>query len=387
MMQNFEMIVCDQEVEVSTGEDQDQLEFQYENSMNSCREELSGISESDANLEIASPLMVEKIKKRKKRRESTRKEYSEKQLTAALHDLVAGKSLVKTALDHSIPRSTLYSRAKSFGLAPIISRQEYSFEKMTEAVKAVSAGASLQQAADSYGIPKTVLWRRVQKEVGMYALSRRARLKQKYSPDVREAAVRALENGENITKVASEYQIPKTTLFRDKSKLVEAGRLPFHFLNKRTANREGQIRLSQAVAACREGKMSQAAASTTFEVPKTTIWRRLRKLNAMEEKKNSKDVYQNNDGVISHEVVVDIKDEDEIKEEFNLSEVVTYIDDTDYSETSLIILAPGEEGDITLQENGEIVESIVKEGDDDDDDDVLAVETIVVNPEDEGMIT
>lgn len=64
--------------------------------------------------------------------------FSEEELSAALNDLISGKSLIKTASAHSIPRSTLYSRARAYGLAPVITRQEYSGDKITAAVKAVS---------------------------------------------------------------------------------------------------------------------------------------------------------------------------------------------------------------------------------------------------------
>ncbi|KAG8259787.1 hypothetical protein J6590_004914 [Homalodisca vitripennis] len=61
--------------------------------------------------------------------------------------------------------------------------------------------------------------------------------------------------------------IPKTTLFREKSRLVEAGKLPLSCLNRRVPNNDShkQVRLTQAVAACKEGRMSQAAASSTFK--------------------------------------------------------------------------------------------------------------------------
>lgn len=42
--------------------------------------------------------------------------------------------------------------------------------------------------------------------------------------------------------------------------------------------------MSEAVEACKTGKMSQALASSTFLVPKTTIWRRLKKNTRQEEK-------------------------------------------------------------------------------------------------------
>lgn len=47
----------------------------------------------------------------------------------------------------------------------------------------------------------------MQKHIGSYVLSRRAKLRQQYSPHVKEAAVRALEKGENMTKVATQYQV------------------------------------------------------------------------------------------------------------------------------------------------------------------------------------
>lgn len=68
-------------------------------------------------------------------------------------------------------------------------------------------GASLQTASVMYSIPKTVLWRRVQKDIGSYALSRRARLRQRYLPHAKEAAVRALQNGERFNKVALQYKV------------------------------------------------------------------------------------------------------------------------------------------------------------------------------------
>ncbi|KAG8259788.1 hypothetical protein J6590_004915 [Homalodisca vitripennis] len=127
-------------------------------------------------------------------------------LSAALDDLAQGRSLLETANTHHIPRSTLYARARSYGITPTITRQEHSEEKITAAVETVKAGASLQTASAMYSIPKTVLWRRVQKDIGCYALSRRAKLRQRYHPHAKEAAVRALENGEKINKVASQYK-------------------------------------------------------------------------------------------------------------------------------------------------------------------------------------
>lgn len=55
-----------------------------------------------------------------------------------------------------------------------------------------------------FSIPKTVLWRRIQKE-GYQIL--RSEMKRSYGSDKREAAVKALERGENLTKVALEFKV------------------------------------------------------------------------------------------------------------------------------------------------------------------------------------
>lgn len=68
----------------------------------------------------------------------------------------------------------------------------------------ITGGSSLQHASDLYKIPKTVLWRRIQKE-GHQVL--RSEIKRSYGIDSREAAVKALERGENLTKVALEFKV------------------------------------------------------------------------------------------------------------------------------------------------------------------------------------
>lgn len=66
-------------------------------------------------------------------------------------------------------------------------------------------------------------------------------------------------------------------MFREKARLVNQGKLPLSFLKKRKTENEElkKSRLEEAVAACKGGRMSQATASMTYHIPKTTIWRRL----------------------------------------------------------------------------------------------------------------
>ena len=62
----------------------------------------------------------------------------------------------------------------------------------------------MQHASEIFRIPKTVLWRRIQKEG--YQILRR-QMKRSYALDTKEAAVKALERGENLTKVALEFKV------------------------------------------------------------------------------------------------------------------------------------------------------------------------------------
>lgn len=68
----------------------------------------------------------------------------------------------------------------------------------------------MQTASEMFGIPKTVLWRRMQKEG--YQIFR-PEMRRTYDSDKREAAVKALERGENLSKVAQEYQVIKLIIF------------------------------------------------------------------------------------------------------------------------------------------------------------------------------
>lgn len=272
--------------------------------------------------------------KRRKRRESCRKEYSEEQLATALKDLKSGQLLRETASTHNIPRSTLYVRAKAEGIPITVSRQEHSGDNVSAAVEAVNRGASLHQASAMYQIPKTVLWRRVRAAGG--STSRLCSKRQSYDPSHWQAAVQALQDGQKLSKVSAQFHIPKTTLFREKERLVQAGKLPWTSLKKRDPQLHPtkNSRLKEAVAACQEGKMSQAVASITYQVPKTTIWRGLQRgLQQSSDNKSVRSVEVTNTGVgnpVSEQAQFSFI-------EGNNQLPVTYIVEEDFSSTALII--------------------------------------------------
>lgn len=56
-----------------------------------------------------------------------------------------------------------------------------------------------------YQIPKTVLWRRVRAAgIGGKGASQK---RQTYGPQLRQAAVQALEDGQKLSKVAAQFQV------------------------------------------------------------------------------------------------------------------------------------------------------------------------------------
>nr|CAD7259379.1 unnamed protein product [Timema shepardi] len=351
--------------------------------------------------------VLDEDRKRRRRRDSIKKEYrwntstaaakilclfvSEESIAQALEDLKSGRTLVETAIAHNVPRSTLYVRARTQHVSLAYTRQEHSGEIIKAAVQAVVDGASLQKASEKHKIPKTVLWRRVQKELGRYGISHRrgAGTRTPSRSEKRLAAIQALEQGDTLTTVSKQFQaasmvadlkqrlsslitqIPKTTLFREKTRLVEAGRLPWSCLRKRDPEYDGkhQRRLKDAVTACMEGKMSQATASMTYQVrdtesreikglnlvmvPKTTIWRRLHKGSV----KGSQECPEGEE-VDDPESKPAEDDETEDKHEYTLDLTNQVLEGDEFGETSLIILSTRGSGEeIDLQEGSTIIVS------------------------------
>ncbi|XP_073971387.1 uncharacterized protein isoform X2 [Rhodnius prolixus] len=206
----------------------------------------------------------EDIEKKPKPKKHQRK-YSEGSLGWALSDMEKGMSLVEAARLHKIPRSTLYAKAKQHSGLRIASRKEHTNQDCQAAVQAIAGGLSLKRAAEQYGIPKTVLWRRVQKRIDICSNLKSRRKKQERGLKLEENKTCILQDG----KLTTQNRIIGPTVRANRMKSVE-----MEVLGGKDSK---QYRLAQALNACKEGKMSQAVASRTYQVPKTLIWRRLQK--------------------------------------------------------------------------------------------------------------
>jgi len=88
-------------------------------------------------------------KKKKRRRETVKRDYNDDMLASAINDLKLGQTLIEAATKHNIPRSTLYMRAKALGIHLNASRNGYPAECMNAAINAV---ISLHFTLDYFGM-------------------------------------------------------------------------------------------------------------------------------------------------------------------------------------------------------------------------------------------
>lgn len=148
-------------------------------------------------------------------------------------------------------------------------------DKLDEAINTIiHGGASFRTASIQYGIPKTVLWRKAVKAPNYKA--DRFEL-----PSPRKEAIEALKAGEKLLNISKRFDIPLSTLHRDKIKLYSEGALPENvILKQRDKGSDFKDRVLVAAQQCLSGVMSQSEASKFYGLPKTTIWRKIKALRA-----------------------------------------------------------------------------------------------------------
>ncbi|XP_042232328.1 uncharacterized protein LOC121873082 [Homarus americanus] len=203
--------------------------------------------------------------------------YGPEDLQRAIEDVRSGVgSLREIAERWGVPHSTLSVNARLAGVSVQQRNLDYDGETLEAAKQAVKAGSSYMKVAREYNIPKSVLWRRCQREGVLREETPRS---YNYSPDDLNQAREMLLNGCTLSHIVKETKIPKTTLFRLKEQLVREGKMPASCINRlMRPRRVSEVSVQQAIAACKEGGMSQSQASEKYQVSKTTVWRRLKQL-------------------------------------------------------------------------------------------------------------
>lgn len=198
------------------------------------------------------------------------------------------KSLAQSASSYNIPVSTLYYRARSAGVDyngyMATATEKYS-EKMKAAVTLVQEGATLKEACFTFGVSKTGLWRRVQQVLGPRSLTLRSQMKSRYSQMAMRKATMDLKNGVNLAIVSKKYNIPPATLHRIQNKLIDLGILNKlkNQIPRYNKDYTKQERLLKAVKAVKEEQLSTSEACQYFNIPKATLWRKLKYLNKLME--------------------------------------------------------------------------------------------------------
>uniref|UniRef100_A0A182WPL9 HTH psq-type domain-containing protein n=1 Tax=Anopheles minimus TaxID=112268 RepID=A0A182WPL9_9DIPT len=144
--------------------------------------------------------------------------------------------------------------------------------RLSAAIDAIiNRGISYRVASKQYNIAKTVLWRRTMKM---------PRLVRPTSPKLanhRSEAIDALKSGEKLVHVSQRFEIPLSTLHRDKIRLYKKGILPSKVtLKQRDKDEFFRQRLAEAVNECIAGRMSLSEAARVYNIPKTSIWRKVR---------------------------------------------------------------------------------------------------------------
>ncbi|XP_069194998.1 uncharacterized protein [Procambarus clarkii] len=203
--------------------------------------------------------------------------YGPEDLQRAIEDVRSGMGTLREIAERwGVPHSTLSVNARIAGVSIQQRNLDYDSDTLEAAKQAVKAGSSYMKVAREYNIPKSVLWRRCQRE-GI--LREEARRCYNYSQDDLGQARDMLINGCSLSQIVKETKIPKTTLFRLKEQLVRDGKMPASCINRIIRpRRTSEVSLQQAVSACKEEGMSQGQASEKFQVSKTTVWRRLKRL-------------------------------------------------------------------------------------------------------------
>lgn len=184
----------------------------------------------------------------------------------ALGELSKGKTIHQLSIEYNLPRSTLYQKFRSNEMLKQNYRSERRFA-LEQAVRCVmEERLSLKKASDRYNLPKTAIWRELRKYHHYQPPS-------KTVSQERQDAQQEILTGRSLTSISIKYNIPLTTLHRDKKRLSAEGKLPeFLRVRDRTENSEYGKRLEQALRKCRQG-MSQYQAARIFNIPKATMWR------------------------------------------------------------------------------------------------------------------
>ncbi|XP_055909287.1 uncharacterized protein LOC129944119 isoform X1 [Eupeodes corollae] len=154
-------------------------------------------------------------------------------------------------------------------------------ERLDDAVAAViNEEMTIGKAAKEFEVTKSTLW----KEVNKYSDQR----KKKVNEDLNKKIVDRICAGESLSEISRSLKVSKSTVHLHKVRLAQAGKLPSSVSFKPPVDKVEQLeiknRLIRAFRAVRVNGMSLRLASSYFSVPRSTLWKHIRRCKANQKK-------------------------------------------------------------------------------------------------------
>uniref|UniRef100_A0A182QC52 BTB domain-containing protein n=1 Tax=Anopheles farauti TaxID=69004 RepID=A0A182QC52_9DIPT len=202
---------------------------------------------------------------------------------------------------------------EALSVAPIFHPSSYE-TRLKAAIDAILYdGLSFRVASHRYNIAKTVLWRKTIKLPR--PLTTRPTVPQLAGR--RMEAIDALKTGEKLVSVSRRFEIPLSTLHRDKLRLYSSGVLPGKVtLKQRDKGEPFKHRLAEAANECVAGRMSLSEAARVYGLPKTSIWRKVRSVQAnTTEWEGVRD--RGESSATSQEATVEVNERSELRDPLN----------------------------------------------------------------------
>ncbi|KAK2713616.1 uncharacterized protein LOC136040785 [Artemia franciscana] len=232
----------------------------------------------------AKPIEITEARARRKIHDlfDVNKRYSKQDLESALDSIRQGIMTISTACTtFGIPAATLWQRAHKMG---IISSQTstnrlWNEEDMQQALDALRTGRiSANRASKEYGVPSSTLYKMAKKE-GIKLAMPFGSGPVSYSQENLNFALDAIRNGLSVQKASNQFGIPPGTLYaKCKKEGIELSHKAFP--SGKPWTHESMLVALDAVLM---GHLSINQASNKYNVPYSSLYSRVKRIQAGEE--------------------------------------------------------------------------------------------------------
>ncbi|XP_055841178.1 uncharacterized protein LOC129908590 isoform X2 [Episyrphus balteatus] len=154
-------------------------------------------------------------------------------------------------------------------------------KRLAEAVDAVvNNDMTIGKAAKAFEVTKSTLWKEVNKHTN--------HRKKKVDKDLNKKIINRICAGESLSEISRSLNVAKSTIHLHKVRLSQSGQLPPSVTFKPPTDKMEQLaikdRIIQAFRGIRVNGMSMCFASKFFSVPRSTLWKHIRRFEASQKK-------------------------------------------------------------------------------------------------------